>query len=155
MNNYRVTASVLELRAGPGTEYPVLRRLAHDTELVEKAAANAQGWVEVETSTGGHSGWVASRYLSPDAGNPDQANTAPASALCSSDAPGLVFDLSHFNGKVDLAAAFAAGQRGVIHKATDGSANSPHSISGVGDCDRNRFNGDEQQLQAFWNKRGT
>lgn len=35
----------MELRSGPGTEYPVLRQLAHDTEVVEKAAPNAQGFV--------------------------------------------------------------------------------------------------------------
>jgi lysozyme len=290
MNNYRVTASSLELRAGPGAEYPVLRQLAHNTEVVGKASPDAQGWVEVETSAGGYSGWVASRYLAAEPGAPETAPVSPASPECSSDAPGLVFDLSHFNGKVDLAAAYAAGQRGVIHKATegsgyvdpmyadtrtqaasagllwgayhfgvggdaqaqarhflatakpdadtllvldlesnpdgadmslaeaqgfvgavheatgvwsglyggsyvrellgdshdpvlsqcwfwlaeygpdarvpatwqdwtlwqytDGSTNSPHSISGVGDCDRNRFNGDEQQLPAFWNNRG-
>lgn len=290
MSTYRVTASALELRAGPGSNYPVLRKLAHDTLVVAKAPANAQGWVEVETCSGEHSGWVASRYLAAESDTPEQTNAGSAGATCTSDAPGLVFDLSHFNGKVDLAAAYAAGQRGVIHKATegsgyidpmyadtraqavaagllwgayhfgvggdaqaqakhflatakpdtdtllvldlesnpdgasmtladaqgfvsavqqatgvwpglyggsyvrellgdgndpvlgqcwfwlaeygpkprvpptwkdwtlwqytDGSANSPHSISGVGDCDRNRFNGDEQQLSAFWNARG-
>jgi len=292
MNKYRVTASALELRAGPGTDYPVVQRLAHGTELVEKST---QGWVAVETLDGKHAGWVASRYLSPDnakppQAKPSQAKVTPTSNSCSSDAPGLVFDLSHYNGKVDLAAAYAAGQRGVIHKATegtgyvdpmyadtrtqaaaagllwgayhfgvggdpqaqaehflatakpdadtllvldletnpsganmgltdarefvsavqkatgvwpglyggsyvrellgdshdsvlgqcwfwlaeygptarvpatwqdwtlwqytDGHVDSPHSISGVGDCDRNRFNGDEEQLRAFWNNQG-
>ena len=295
MSNYTVTASALELRAGPGTGYSILERLAHGAVVTEKTAPDAQGWMAVVTVKSGRSGWVADRYLAPVVHHANAGQTSPHQATpagvsdCSTD-DGLVFDLSHFNGRVDLADAYTAGQRGVIHKAsegagyvdpmyaatrtqaaaagllwgayhfgiggdpvaqathflatakpdgntllvldlesnpdgssmsmdeagqfvskvqqktgiwpglyggsyvreqmgehadtalgqcwfwlaeygptahvpanwkdwtlwqyTDGHVDSPHSISGVGDCDRNRFNGDEQQLLAFWKSRG-
>lgn len=34
---------------------------------------------------------------------------------------------------------------------TDGAAGpEPHSVDGIGRCDRDRFNGSEEQLRAFW-----
>jgi len=132
-HNFEVTADALELRAGPGTEHAIVERLAHGSVVT---AVDTAGWTPVVTQPDGRSGWVATRYLAPvmaDAAPVQAAPPEPASApqsgltpvpapiaVCSSDAPGLVFDLSHYNGKVDLAAAYAAGQRGVIHKATEG-----------------------------------
>lgn len=54
---YRVTASALNLRSGPGTEYPVRETLPRGTQ-VEGAR---EGWEYVRV--GDRTGWVASQYL--------------------------------------------------------------------------------------------
>lgn len=54
---YRVTASALNLRSGPGTEYPVLEALPRGTRL---EAARA-GWERVRV--GDRTGWVASQHI--------------------------------------------------------------------------------------------
>jgi lysozyme len=142
MITYRVTASALELRYGPGTNYAIKAQLPHDSLVTATGGADAEGWIGVDAAQGG-SGWVAVRYLAPvqSAAPPaaPPAATAPPHAAAPSAVPAaepstapvatgpetaanaLVFDISHFNGKVDFAAAYAAGQRGVIHKATEGT----------------------------------
>lgn len=55
--NYRVTASALNLRSGPGTDFPVLEKLPHGAR-VEAAAVD---WVFVRV--GGRTGWVHADYL--------------------------------------------------------------------------------------------
>lgn len=67
----------------------------------------------------------------PSASKPSHAAPAPAAgagpcysvseeAVASGGSP-LVFDVSHFQGDVDMHAAAGAGLRGVIHKATEGT----------------------------------
>ncbi len=133
MTTYRVTASALNLRCGPGTAYAIKAQLPHDSLATATGGADAGGWIGVDAAAG-YSGWVAVRYLAPvpspapAAAPPAAAPPASAAASAAPVAVGpqtaasaLVFDISHFNGRVDFAAAHAAGQRGVIHKATEGT----------------------------------
>lgn len=55
---YQVTASALNLRSGPGTDYPVRDVLPRGTHV----DSIADGWVYVQV--GGRQGWVSSQYLS-------------------------------------------------------------------------------------------
>lgn len=61
---YRVTASALNMRTGPGTDYPVVETLPHGARL-EAAAVD---WTFVRV--GGRTGWVHSDYLAPIATEP-------------------------------------------------------------------------------------
>jgi len=83
----------------------------------------------------------------------------------------VVIDLSHFNGKVNLQRAASAGIVGAIHKATQGTAavippnwpaytlwqytdghhgNPPHAVDGIGACDRDLYEGTEDDLTTRW-----
>lgn len=112
MSKYTVTASALELRSGPGTGYSIVEQLPHGTEVDSESPPNADGWCPVSTipngAVGQNSGWVAAQYLAPV--------TASTSATCC-----VVIDLSHHNGTPDLQQAYDAGQRGLIHKASEGT----------------------------------
>lgn len=61
---FRVTASGLNLRNGPGTQYPVLRVLTRHTALIPLVECMAD-WLQVETFTG-QSGWVARSHVTHD-----------------------------------------------------------------------------------------
>jgi uncharacterized protein YraI len=56
-----VTASALNVRAGPGPEEPLVGRLARGAEV--RVHERADGWVRVEALSAGPQGWVADRYL--------------------------------------------------------------------------------------------
>ena len=61
-----VTAWGLNVRAGPGTEYPVLFVVGQGTQLV--ATAESDGWlgvVKVNPDGTWQAGWVAAEYCQP------------------------------------------------------------------------------------------
>lgn len=58
MKAYRVIASSLNLRTGPGTSYPSIRTIPEGSTLEEVEAAN---WLFVRTN--GHTGWVHRNYV--------------------------------------------------------------------------------------------
>ena len=141
MTIYRVTANALNLRYGPGTNYAVKAELPHDSRVTATGGADQWGWIGVDAADAS-GGYVAVRYLAPVSSpapvaaptapsasstsaasprNASSATTAPVASGPRSVANALVFDISHFNGRVDFAAAYGAGQRGVIHKATEGT----------------------------------
>ena len=171
---YEVTASALELRSGPGTEYPVLATMPKQT-LVTEQILPTNGWAEVRLTETGQVGWTFVEYLTPLASvaataaqpttsaAPAQATKASTAARSTASAASVtpkagsdsarpaskpattgsigrtglcyrpsqqvidsggtptVFDISHFQGNVDAASAYAAGLRGMIHKATEGT----------------------------------
>jgi len=101
---------------------------------------STDGWLRVRALRDGRIGWVAARRLAAAAdrrigtdarqtttvapADPNRAPPAPAEPAtrgAGQVSDSLVFDISHFNGEVDFAAASAAGQRAVVHKATEGS----------------------------------
>jgi SH3-like domain-containing protein len=58
----RVTASVLNLRAGPGTDQPATSQVAVGTVLDRLEESAGGGWLRVR-SPDGREGWVSSRYV--------------------------------------------------------------------------------------------
>ena len=72
---YRVKPDALELRTGPGTEYPIIAAMPQDT-LVTQLIDPCQGWAEVRDNSNGRVGWCAAEYLA--AVPPAQAGTGPA-----------------------------------------------------------------------------
>jgi lysozyme len=140
MSNYRVSAHVLELRTGPGTQSPILTQLRFGTLVESLSPPDLRGWMLVRALRNGRRGWLASTYLeyAPDnVMGADAWDDAPPSqagkedAVSCPDAPeqsgpgdltqALVFDVSHFNGRVDFDAAYRGGLRAVIIKATEGT----------------------------------
>lgn len=61
-----VAGSVVNMRDGPGTAYPVIARLPAGTitEVIERA----RGWVRVRVQGEGTSGWMAADFLRPLSG---------------------------------------------------------------------------------------
>ena len=52
-----VTVNIANVRAGPSTDYPVLLKLDHDSEVIE--IQRRDGWVEIEyIGTTRRSGWI-------------------------------------------------------------------------------------------------
>ncbi len=56
-----VAVDVLNLRAGPGTNYPILARLSRNTQLDVRDRSDDGAWLAVQT--GFRSGWLAARYV--------------------------------------------------------------------------------------------
>ena len=105
---YRVTASLLNMRKGPGTDHPVTAQLSSGT-IVERLQRSDDGkWYQVQAEIDGDTvdGWVFTLYLSL---------VGAASTVLNA-----IVDLSHFNGEPDLEAAKDDGILAVIHKATQG-----------------------------------
>ena len=73
---YEVSASALELRAGPGLGYRVLATMPHRT-LVSERIAPSNGWAEVSRQDTGQVGWAYVEYLVP-APTPATAAQPPA-----------------------------------------------------------------------------
>lgn len=60
---YRVTATSLNVREGPGTSFNSIGHLKRD-EVVEKLNVNADGsWIQIRQNGGGLAGWSSARYL--------------------------------------------------------------------------------------------
>lgn len=133
MNVYRVIASALELRSGPGTQYETLEQLPNGTELEQ--IPPSPHWTQVKRVSDGRIGWVYNAYIrptqpapteppvvtpSPPPGQPTAAD--PAAVPRPNDGAGtdLVFDVSHFQPNIDFHAARGAGLRAVFHKASEG-----------------------------------
>ena len=57
------TISNLNLRSGPGQDFPVLTTLPRGTRVVIEGRNNVGNWVLVHATDGWMRGWVASRYL--------------------------------------------------------------------------------------------
>ncbi len=57
------TISNLNLRSGPGQDFPVLATLPRGTRVIIEGRNNVGNWVLVHATDGWMRGWVASRYL--------------------------------------------------------------------------------------------
>ena len=108
MEKFRVTASLLNLREGPGRTERVIDQLPQGTQVTRSEMSSDRKWSRVQAELDGEAvkGWVFSSFLSL-VGE-------------SSTVENVVVDLSHHNGHPDLAAAKGDGIAGVIHKATQG-----------------------------------
>ena len=58
-----VAVDVLNLRAGPGTNHPILTRLSRGTRLEVRDRSQDGTWLAIQV--GPRSGWVAARYVHP------------------------------------------------------------------------------------------
>ncbi len=58
-----VSVDVLNLRAGPGIEHPILTSLTRNTRLEVTDRSQDGAWLAIQT--GSRSGWVAARYVKP------------------------------------------------------------------------------------------
>lgn len=79
MAQLRVTASLLNVRSGPGAEYPVLTRILEGA-IVDQAQTSSDGrWVEVRAhlADGSVIGWVSSAYVSGVSDTADDAAEIP------------------------------------------------------------------------------
>ncbi|HEX5760733.1 MAG TPA: SH3 domain-containing protein [Thermoanaerobaculia bacterium] len=77
MPSVRVTASVLNLRGGPGREFPVVARLPRGT-ILERLAASPDGrWLHLRRGAfdGELTAWASARYLSAVNGSPPPGPT--------------------------------------------------------------------------------
>jgi uncharacterized protein YgiM (DUF1202 family) len=71
--SYRVDASILNLRQGPGTNYTVIGTLAK-SEIVTGLAVSADGqWAQVRKA-GGTTGWASLRYITKVTAPPPPSN---------------------------------------------------------------------------------
>lgn len=72
--------SVVSMRAGPGTENPVIGTLHHGTTLQILATAN-HGWIQVQSPAG--TGWVYGSYLASGTGvpAPTDVNASPPTPI--------------------------------------------------------------------------
>lgn len=72
------TTHTLNVRSGPGLDYPVIAQLAPHTPLVVEARGRARDWVLVHTLDRRARGWVANQYVSYPAGaGPDTVPVSP------------------------------------------------------------------------------
>ena len=139
----------MNVRSGPGKNYPSLGQVAANTGLVLEARNADSSWVLMHTEDGSMRGWLASLYLrfvtvSP-AGLPLSNETlevpgaAPVAGTTNSyDGINLGgFDLASVEG-IDLTAYPAVGNATARARAIfwEGRAmgNNPHVLAKVGDC---------------------
>jgi lysozyme len=92
-DRYRVTAGTLNVRSGPGTNYPVIGRMVKN-DIVEALASNPDGsWLRVRRLTDGLMGWVSAAYLqkisTPPSG--DDQYRVTANALNVRTGPGTTY----------------------------------------------------------------
>ena len=59
-----ITATRVNLRAGPGTDNDILARLQHG-QKVEVLGDNGEGWLRLRTLPGDQVGWIAERLVGP------------------------------------------------------------------------------------------
>ncbi len=80
-DKYRVTANVLNVREGPGTDFKVIGTLTLNT-VVTAIGVNSDGTWRQITSSSGLTGWCSAQYLTPvtPAPTPDP-NPPPADAV--------------------------------------------------------------------------
>ena len=71
--SYYVKVDLLNLRAGPGMDFPKIGQLNRNEEL--EKVGEAEDWFQVRVKRSGTLGWVAARYLS---GQPVSATQPPA-----------------------------------------------------------------------------
>jgi len=57
----RVTADSLNVRSGPGTNFPIMTEVRRGTLLV--VLNRREGWVRVKLAGGSRNGWVSSAYV--------------------------------------------------------------------------------------------
>lgn len=55
--SYKVTATLLNVRQGPGTNYPIVSRLSKGTKIVREASQS--GWTKIKSPAG----WVSEEYI--------------------------------------------------------------------------------------------
>jgi hypothetical protein len=115
----------VNLRQGaPSIQAPVLRKLSSQSTIAVTALAvgdNVQGnphWYRTDDNAYAWTG--AFGTLDTAEMSPSPAVTPPASASGLNDVP-LVVDLFHGDGVASFSQAYAAGVRGIIHKATTGA----------------------------------
>jgi len=77
-----VKVDLLNLRAGPGMDFPKIGQLNRNEEL--EKVGEAEDWFQVRVKRDGTLGWVASRYLS---GQPVPAAPAPAAPTAPATPP--------------------------------------------------------------------
>ena len=71
--SYYVSVDILNLRAGPGMDFPKIGQLNRNEEL--EKVGEAEDWFQVRVKRDGTLGWVAARYLS---GQPVSVAQPPA-----------------------------------------------------------------------------
>ena len=139
----------MNVRSGPGKNYPALGQIAANTGLVLEARNADASWVLMHTEDGSMRGWLASLYLRfvtvAPAALPvsDEIINVPSAAPLSGttnsyDGINLGgFDLSKVEG-IDLTAYPAVGNATARARSIflEGRAmgNNPHVIAKVGDC---------------------
>ncbi|HEY8343116.1 MAG TPA: SH3 domain-containing protein, partial [Calditerricola sp.] len=69
-----VTASVLNVRAGPGTNYAIISQVKRDTRLT--VLKQQGGWLQVRLPNG-RTGWVSGQYVRPVSATPAPAQGSP------------------------------------------------------------------------------
>ena len=119
-----VIVNIANVRAGPSTDYPVLLKLDHDSEVVEKQRRD--DWIEIEyTGSTGRTGWIHAPLLSK--GPADETTATPDQEI----AVDPLYDLfkrafAEFNarikartGKVYFAAVENPGNRVIQLTVTD------------------------------------
>ena len=81
----------LDVRSGPGREYPVVGLIGADREAMLLGCHESSGWCEVET--GSVVGWVDSGYLvSADTGDDVYINEGPVDGVISGSIDGAAID---------------------------------------------------------------
>lgn len=80
--SYFVKVDILNLRAGPGMDFPKIGQLNRNEEL--EKVGEAEDWFQVRVKRDGTLGWVAARYLS---GQPVSVAQPPAPAPPGEAAP--------------------------------------------------------------------
>ncbi len=85
---YTTTASSLNLRSGPSTDYGVVTSLSQGTKVLVLDANSAGTWVKVKSPS--HEGWLSAKYLTLDSPVPVEYTLSYDSALSSVSAPASV-----------------------------------------------------------------
>ncbi len=126
----------LNVRAGPGTNYPILGRFAPNTALVVEAHNADLSWLLVHAADQSRRGWVAALYLRYQPGF--SAASLPVSeeiltaAAPSAAAPSLPQTGSAAQTLMSLPLVPPISGRAAA--IAQGSGNDPHTFIKVGDC---------------------
>ncbi|MBN1564912.1 MAG: SGNH/GDSL hydrolase family protein [Anaerolineae bacterium] len=138
----------LNMRAGPGTDYAQVTKLAPNTGLMLEARTADSAWVLGHTLDNGYRGWLSALYLgfrdgfytgglpvsreivAAPAAAPDDANNAASAANASYAFSGV--------GGIDLNSypivAAPTSRAYSIYAAGVARGNNPHVVAKVGDC---------------------
>jgi hypothetical protein len=100
----RVTATALNLREGPGTNYGKLQVLNQNEEVTVVERSGQDGWIHVKSSAG-KTGWASAKYLtlvrtgSPEEGGHSGHPTTPTTPYCPINETSTILDLIATFGK--------------------------------------------------------
>jgi len=112
-DQYRVTATTLYVREGPGTTYPAVGYLVQN-DIVVALASNADGtWLRVQRLTDGLTGWASTTYLKkittpPPPPNGGDQYRVTANSLYVREGPGTNFPSIGYLVKNDIVEALEA-----------------------------------------------